>query len=331
MQNATAVPTSKYDRLPWNEKYRPQKLTDVCGQTDVVQLFNKILEFNQPMHLLLHGPPGTGKTSTITTFCHQIYDKKSYEQCVLNINASYERGIEMVRAKIKPFCKKSMHPFQYNGHTITYKFIILDEADTLTVDAQNALRRCIEMYSYNTRFCFLCNYISNIISPITSRCLTHQFKRVEKQCATQRLHDIAEKEGVLNVCSDDCIAKLYDVCRGDMRHCISSLEQLKGLDESVEDTHAFLNDIYNDTVPSQYWGDAISHHVSEHVALLRNSGKSCRLFIRQFINWVCERSIPTSHLYDIYTRVSCMEKQLLYISDTEPVLYQLAFWFNQYR
>jgi len=324
----TTSPSIKYNVLPWNEKYRPQTLNDVCGQHDIIELFTKILEHNQPMHLLMYGPPGTGKTSTIMSFCHQIYDTHMFNHCVLNINASYDRGIDMVRTKIKPFCKKSMHPFKYNDHTINYKFIILDEADTLTPDAQNALRRCIEMYSYNTRFCFLCNYISNIVSPIISRCFTHQFKRIAKESAIKRLQYIIQNENMKHLTSD-YISQLYDGCRGDMRLCISSLEQIYTFKNSSLENTIFLKEITNDNY-QQYWNVNISYTLFEHVALLRNTGISCRLLMKQFIKWML-LNLKAEQIYEMYLDLSCIEKKLLHITTTEPILYKLTYLFSKYR
>ena len=240
----------------------------------------------------------------------------------------------MVRSKIKPFCKKSMHPFKYNDHIINYKFIILDEADSLTPDAQNALRRCIEMYSYNTRFCFLCNYISNIVSPIISRCLSHQFKRISKESTVKRLQYIIENENIENenikhfTADSININQLYNGCRGDLRRCISALEQIYTLNNSSFENNVFLKEFCNENY-QQYWNNT-KLTLYEHVALLRNSGVSCRLLLKQFINWAVS-NLNENDIYEIYLDVSRIEKQLLHISTTEPILYKLAYLFSKYN
>jgi len=212
---------------PWIEKYRPGNLSDICGQTKTVALFKSMLDTTNSLHFLFHGPPGTGKTSTISSFCNELYGKKRGSSYVLKINASYDSGIDMVRNKIRPFCKRSTAPFMRNNRRINYKMIILDEADTLTADAQNALRRCIEMYSYNTRFCFLCNYVCNISSPILSRCTVCYFHPLAPTHAIPHLEHICEIEGV--PCTRANIQKVHEVCKGDMRRCLSVLQSIHTL------------------------------------------------------------------------------------------------------
>lgn len=312
--------------VPWNERYRPRELSDVCGQTGIVDLFTSILEqHDQPMHLLFYGPPGTGKTSTILSFCREIYPPDKLTSCVLNINASYDCDIDMVRSKIKTFCKQSMSPFEHNGQRITYKFIVLDEADTLTLDAQNALRRCIEVYSYSTRFCFLCNYISNLIAPILSRCYIHHFRRLSEDAACGRLRLVAEREGV-ELGDETVLSRLYAECRGDLRKCITSLETLR-----------YMNGprLTADMVPSQmppaaYW-DALPTDVSLTVAAeqSRMRGVPCRELIRSFIVWACDR-LTDEQLYRLGPIFSRMEKQLLLAQSTLPYHYTLLFWHRQF-
>jgi DNA polymerase III delta prime subunit len=343
---------SHYRELPWNEKYRPSKLQDIYGQESIVSLFERMLAQNKPLHLLFYGPPGTGKTSTIMSFCREVYASQPFELCVMSINASYERGIDMVRSKIKTFCKKSMNAFMYKTHHITYKFIILDEADTLTQDAQNALRRCIETFSYNTRFCFLCNYISNVISPIMSRCLTHHFRRLSEPAVVSCLARIADTEG-LDVADPSVYTELYSDCRGDMRACVTMLEQVRAV-YGNRVTLEMVRVHRSNTRAAPFF----RHRSSERGSSLRkcvqeihNSGVSCRELMRQLIRGVVEDGAVEDGLegglleggvkgsvedgvrprladssYRFFISLSCLEKQLLHVTNTTPILYTLAAW-----
>lgn len=328
-----------YNTLPWNEKYRPTRLTDIHGQSSIVALFQRMMQHNKPMHLLFYGPPGTGKTSSIMSFCKEVYASQPFDQCVMCINASYERGIDMVRSKIKMFCKKSMTPFVYNGSTITYKFIILDEADTLTQDAQNALRRCIEMFSYNTRFCFLCNYISNVISPIMSRCLTHQFKRLPLESVSACLHNICDREGVCVSDASACFSSIYRACRGDMRASVTVLEQMcaiygKTLD--IEQISCHFQITQHSENFWKTWQTSDPLMLPEYVLQLEQSGVSCRMLIRQIIAWLLECKISKSQavpddIYSLCIDLSSMEKQLLHVTSTSSVLCLLVSWYTRVR
>ena len=159
---------------------RPSKIDEISHQTEVVSALNQSVKSGQVPHLLMYGPPGTGKTSTILAMARELFGKEFYKKRILELNASDERGIQVVREKIKKFAQRkiSKNP-DLNCPPI--QIIILDEADSMTVDAQAALRRIIEAYSTNTRFCIICNYISKIIDPLASRCVKFRFSPIGKQ------------------------------------------------------------------------------------------------------------------------------------------------------
>ena len=137
--------------LPWVEKYRPKTLDDLISHKDIVTTIDKFVQQNRLPHLLFYGPPGTGKTSTILAVAKQIYSPKEFNSMVLELNASDDRGIGIVRGQVLNFA--STRTIFRSG----FKIVILDEADAMTRDAQNALRRVIEQYTENTRFCsFTC-------------------------------------------------------------------------------------------------------------------------------------------------------------------------------
>ena len=143
------------DNAPWVEKYRPQNIDDIVQQDEVVSALRSTLEKGDLPHLLFHGPPGTGKTSTALALCHSLFGQGEIKKRLMELNASDDRGIDTVRSKVKQFASLAVPQTP-----VPYKIIILDEADSMTRDAQNALRRIIEQYSAVTRFIIICNYVS---------------------------------------------------------------------------------------------------------------------------------------------------------------------------
>lgn len=189
----------KETTLPWVEKYRPHKLDDVVHQEDVIFTLKRSLDSptNLP-HLLFHGPPGTGKTSTILAVAKQLYGPTLWRHRVLELNASHERGIDVIRTRVKHFAQQRVVGADDDdapGYPCPpYKIIILDEADSMTRDAQTALRRTLEKYTKGTRFCIICNHLSRIIEPLASRCSKFRFKPLSEQAMTKRLSQICDME-----------------------------------------------------------------------------------------------------------------------------------------
>jgi replication factor C subunit 2/4 len=209
---------------PWVEKYRPEKVDDVAHQEEVIKTLKKSIELGSVPHLLFHGPPGTGKTTTALALARALYGPELYRSRILELNASDERGIKVVREKIKTFAQGAV-----SGNTKVagypcprFKLIILDEADTMTPDAQSALRRIIETYSKVTRFCMICNYVTRIIEPLASRCAKFRFKSLPVLSMTTRMKEIAEKENVL--VNEESLASLLKASRGDMRKAVTFLQ-----------------------------------------------------------------------------------------------------------
>lgn len=294
---------------PWIEKYRPTSLNEVQGQESAILLFREMLSANRPLHFLFYGPSGTGKTSAVTSFCNELYGKHNTDQYILSINASYDRGIDMVRNKIKPFCKRSTTPFTRNSHTIDYKFVILDEADTLTHDAQNALRRCIEIYSYNTRFCFLCNYVCNIISPILSRCSVCHFRPVIKPLALAFLTSVCSREGV--DCAEEQLELVYDRKHGDLRACLTTLQSAHHM-LSQPLTRAVLQE-HLQIIPDELWTTIAALKQHKHCVLkateLHESGCSLRSLLMSLVDWSLHYC-TNQQIYTLGPMMSRIEKQM---------------------
>ncbi|POS82696.1 P-loop containing nucleoside triphosphate hydrolase protein, partial [Erysiphe pulchra] len=201
---------------PWVEKYRPKTLSDVTAQEHTITL----------PHMLFYGPPGTGKTSTVLALAKELFGPELYRTRVLELNASDERGISIVRSKIKDFARMQLSqvPPQYRTRypCPPFKIIILDEADSMTQDAQSALRRTMENYSKITRFCLICNYVTRIIDPLASRCSKFRFKMLDSSGAKARVEDIANKEGV--VLEEGVSETLVRCAEGDLRKAITFLQ-----------------------------------------------------------------------------------------------------------
>ncbi|XP_049873232.1 replication factor C subunit 5 [Pectinophora gossypiella] len=202
--------------LPWVEKYRPSKLDDLVSHDDIIKTINQFMQQNQLPHLLFYGPPGTGKTSTILACARQMYTPQQFNSMVLELNASDDRGIGIVRGQILSFA--STRTIFKAGP----KLIILDEADAMTNDAQNALRRIIEKYTENVRFCIICNYLGKIIPALQSRCTRFRFAPLQQSQIVPRLQEIARAEGVKM--SEDGVKALLALSGGDMRKVLNTLQ-----------------------------------------------------------------------------------------------------------
>lgn len=193
--------------------------------------------------MLFYGPPGTGKTSTILALAKELYGPQLFKTRVLELNASDERGISIVREKVKDFARMQLSnpPPGYEDKypCPPYKIIILDEADSMTQDAQSALRRTMETYSKITRFCLICNYVTRIIDPLASRCSKFRFKPLDQGNAKKRLEDIAENEGVR--LEAGAVETLIKSSEGDLRKAITFLQSAARLVGAVKATRPKLN------------------------------------------------------------------------------------------
>src|SRR6202012_5372743 len=203
-------------QLPWVEKYRPVFLEDIVGNTETIERLKIIAKDGNMPHLIISGMPGIGKTTSILCLARQLLGD-AYKEAVLELNASDERGIDVVRNRIKTFAQKKVTLPQGRQ-----KLVILDEADSMTSGAQQALRRTMEIYSATTRFAFACNQSNKIIEPLQSRCAILRYARLTDAQVVKRLLQIIEAENVEY--SEDGLAALVFSAEGDMRQAINNLQ-----------------------------------------------------------------------------------------------------------
>lgn len=222
-------------QIPWVEKYRPQKLEDVVGNGETLVRLKGIAKNGNLPHLILAGPPGTGKTTSIHALAMELLGD-SYKDGVLELNASDDRGINVVRNQIKSFAMNKV-TLPRNRH----KIIILDEADSMTTAAQQALRRTMEIYSNTTRFCLACNISTKIIEPIQSRTAILRYSRLSHEQILSNLKKICRLEEVPY--TDDGLDAILFTAEGDMRHALNNLQSstslAKGTDGMVDQTLVF--------------------------------------------------------------------------------------------
>ncbi|KAJ4340299.1 replication factor C subunit 4 [Didymella glomerata] len=213
--NPNAAGGANYE-LPWVEKYRPVYLDDVVGNTETIERLKIIAKDGNMPHMIISGMPGIGKTTSILCLARQLLGD-AYKEAVLELNASDERGIDVVRNRIKGFAQKkvTLPPGRQ-------KLVILDEADSMTSGAQQALRRTMEIYSATTRFAFACNQSNKIIEPLQSRCAILRYARLTDAQVVRRIMQVCEAENVQY--SDDGIAALVFSAEGDMRQAINNLQ-----------------------------------------------------------------------------------------------------------
>jgi len=209
----------------WTEKYRPTKLKEIIGQKPIIDRLKKFLVEGDLPHLLFSGPAGTGKTTAILAFAHELYGDQ-FSGNFIELNASDERGIDVIRNRVKSFART--RPLG----DAPFKIISLDEADSLTRDAQHALRRTMERYVTSCRFCLIVNYSSRIIDPIQSRCAIFRFPRLDEIQVKKRIQYIAEQEGV-KLAEEGIQAILY-VSGGDMRRAINVLQAAAVMQKLVD-------------------------------------------------------------------------------------------------
>ena len=260
----------------WVEKYRPAKISDVVNQSEITSSLEALLANPEEMpHLLFSGSAGVGKTTTALCIARQVLGDY-YKDHTLELNASDERGIGMVREKVKKYSK-------FAGMSdVPFKIIILDEADEMTADAQTALRRIIEDASRTCRFIMIANNISKIIDPIQSRFATFKFVSISKDDVIARLEYIAKKEGVK--ADKKGLESVYDYSEGDMRHAINMMQAAASKGSITSDVVKAVAGISKAADVDKVLVDALAGNISgareKMIELLRVYGMSESDFVK---------------------------------------------------
>lgn len=209
----------------WAEKYRPKTLDDMVNQKEIVERLKSFVKSRNVPHCIFAGPPGTGKTTAALCLARDLYGD-AYREHIMELNASDERGIDVVRETVKTFAR-----IRSIGE-VPFKIMILDEADNMTADAQQALRRTMERYTETCRFILCANYSGKIIEPIQSRCAPFRFTYLPREEHDRYLRHIAENEGV-NLLGEGLEA-IFEVCGGDLRRAINTLQAAASLGKPVD-------------------------------------------------------------------------------------------------
>lgn len=213
-----------YNSEVWTEKYRPQVFDDMVGQEEIIKRVKSLVNSNNIPHMLFAGPAGVGK-STLALIVVKALFGPSWRENYLELNASDERGIDVVRQKVKDFARTKAIG------DVPFKVIFLDEADALTREAQQALRRTMENYTSTCRFVMSCNYSSKILDPIQSRSVVFRFQMLEKKDIKKRVSLIAEREGLM--INDEAFSALYESSEGDCRRVINLLQATASISPNI--------------------------------------------------------------------------------------------------
>ena len=298
--------------LPWIEKYRPDNINDIIGQKTILNCLKKMLKNNSLPHMLFYGISGTGKTSTVLSLARELYGD-NFTFMVMKLDASDDRGINSVREEIKGFAEKKT---LFNKGI---KLIILDEVDSMTFDAQFALRRIIEKYSDTTRFCLICNYEHKIISAIKCRCANFRFSPIGIKSIEKKLENICEKENLeINKKAIKSIAK---ISKGDLRKAINFIQSISMRSCKIDIDLCYetagipppkvIKKIYDYLLDKKLDFNKTYKYFEKYI---KNQGYSLSIILKEFTNYLvknCE-NIENKHLVEYFSKLSDLEEQVAY-------------------
>jgi len=271
------------DRLPWTEKYRPIHLDDIVNHDENIKAFKNLINSNKSLiNMIFYGPPGTGKTSLILAIARYLYGEKDYKKFIIEINASSDRGIDTIRTTLKDFVKIKSEKL---------KLVILDEIDSMTQDAQMALRGLIDTFSINNRFCLICNNIEKIIPALKSCCLPIKFTSPTNQSVKIKLNQIIEKENI-NICPN-ALNILANVDR-DLRQLINILQGIHYLYSNEQITIDKINSYLG--IPDEkdiinIYSILITNDFYNNYNLILDMFKSSKWTIDEFLKYIFKKLI----------------------------------------
>lgn len=240
------------NREIWLEKYRPESLEQIKGHEDIIRSLEQYVETGELPNLLFAGPPGVGKTASAVAIARELFGD-SWEDNFLELNASDDRGINVVRDEVKSFSRAATSDADF-------RIIFLDEADSLTSDAQAALRRTMEKFSGNVRFILSCNYSSQIIEPIQSRCTLYRFTPLNDKAVREQILEISDEESL--EITESAVEALVYAAKGDMRVAVNGLKAVSIIDGTVDEDRVYsltntvrpeeIHEIVNYTLDSDF-------------------------------------------------------------------------------
>ncbi|SRR5579885_814565 len=290
----------------WVEKYRPMKLSDIVNQKDVIGSLKALLKNTLEMpHLMFSGSAGVGKTTTALCVAREILGD-SWREYTLELNASDERGINMVRDRVKKFAR-----FSGLDTSIPFKLVILDEADEMTADAQTALRRIIEDTASHCRFIMIANNISKIIEPLQSRCAVFKFTRISEEEIIDYLEEICKKEKLKY--TKEGLKTIYSYSEGDMRHAINVLQATASLgtinEENVKSSAGLSKTSDVGDILKLALAGKLTDARNKMIELIKVYGMSESDFLK-YLNEECYK-IKTSNLSEILESIAKYDYRLI--------------------
>jgi len=290
----------------WVEKYRPMKLSSIINQKEIMGSLKSLLKnISEMPHLMFSGSAGVGKTTTALCLAREILGE-SWREYTLELNASDERGINMVRDRVKKFAR-----FSGLDTNIPFKLVILDEADEMTSDAQTALRRIIEDTSGHCRFIMIANNISKIIEPLQSRCAVFKFTRISEEEIIGYLEEICKKEKIKY--TKEGLRSLYSYSEGDMRHAINMLQATASLGIVNEDNVKASSGLTKTSDVGEILKSALAGKLTDArnkmVELIKIYGMSESDFLK-YLNEECYK-LKTDNLSDILESIAKYDYRLI--------------------
>lgn len=318
----------------WVDKYRPKTLKDIVGHDDVKNMLISSIEKGDLPHLLFHGGSGTGKTSTVLALVMQLYGPNRVSEKVLELNASDENGINVVRDKIIKFANIVVGSNDPKYPSPPFKIVILDEADSMTSEAQTALKKVMETTCEITRFVFICNYETKIIDAIKSRCADFRFSPISDDIMIEKLETIAKYEN-MNV-DENVFKTITEICEGDARRSINTLQNLKYLPISnnlrltkadVYKITSYLDKSYLDP----YWKKITTSNISELnniVISLTNLGYPMNHILHCVKDKVIDTCITDKNKSNILIHMGKIERMITSGSDNSIQLLAILTYIN---
>lgn len=317
------------DEMPWIEKYRPNGLNEMISADDKRDILIKLTNKNELPHLLFYGTPGVGKTSMILAYAKEVYGPEQYKRYILELNASDDRGIEIVRNKIPEFVKTISNKI---------KIVILDEADSMTMDAQNALKRVIEKYTKSSRFVLICNNINKIIPGLQSRCTKMRFSYIDSGNIKIKLKEIlsAEKVSITEEALDRVIA-----INKDFRVILNTLQCLHAKRVGLATYQSIEADEINrqqglptptelSNIISHLYDLPLNEACDKMYELYLNNDWDLSNLLHQLVHYAIEhKTLSRNVQYFLIDKLSDLIMKITNSNNAEIQLYQLVSIFQQ--